>query len=192
MATRRKSKRTTGRATARRKTATRRKTSARRKAGTRRKSSARRKTTKRGKVAKTTRRAIHATRRKATTTRRTVAARKTTKRTAAATRRSRPEIRNSKRPTARRAPPARVFEPAAPRCRSRIPVEVECQGRIEHAAIADMSASGARLVGPRLDFPVGTPLAIRYPTSGGVTAPVILAEFVRTTEDGFAVQILPR
>ncbi|MFI5317839.1 MAG: PilZ domain-containing protein [Myxococcota bacterium] len=79
---------------------------------------------------------------------------------------------------------------AAPRCRSRIPVEIEIAGRRERGAIADMSASGARIVGIRLDLPPGTPLQIHY-ASG--SAPVLLAaEIVRVTADGFAVKILPR
>jgi hypothetical protein len=79
---------------------------------------------------------------------------------------------------------------AAPRCRSRIPVEIDVHGRRERGAIADMSASGARIVGVQLDLPVGTPLSIRY-ASG--TAPILLAaEVVRRTDDGFAVKILPR
>jgi len=79
---------------------------------------------------------------------------------------------------------------AAPRCRSRIPVEIDVHGRRERGAIADMSASGARIVGVTLDLPPGTPLQIRY-ASG--SAPVLLAaEIVRRTDDGFAVKILPR
>ena len=79
---------------------------------------------------------------------------------------------------------------AAPRCRSRIPVEIEAGGRRERGAIADMSASGARIVGVRLDLPPGTPIAIRY---GSATAPILLAaEMVRATADGFAVKIRPR
>ena len=79
---------------------------------------------------------------------------------------------------------------AAPRCRSRIPVEIEVGDRREHGAIADMSASGARIVGVRLDLPPGTPVAIRY---GSATAPILLAaEMVRPTADGFAVKIRPR
>ena len=79
---------------------------------------------------------------------------------------------------------------AAPRCRSRIPVEIEAAGRREHGAIADMSASGARIVGCQLDLPPGTPVAIRY---GSATAPILLAtELVRATADGFAVKIRPR
>src|SRR5262249_24113069 len=79
---------------------------------------------------------------------------------------------------------------AAPRCRSRIPVEIDVHGRRERGAIADMSASGARIVGVRLNLPPGTPLQIRY-ASGA--APVLLAaEIVRQTADGFAVKILPR
>ncbi|HTO09881.1 MAG TPA: PilZ domain-containing protein [Myxococcota bacterium] len=78
---------------------------------------------------------------------------------------------------------------AAPRCRSRIPVEIDVHGRRERGAIADMSASGARIVGVQLDLPAGTPLQIRY-ASG--TAPILLAaEVVRRTADGFAVKILP-
>jgi len=79
---------------------------------------------------------------------------------------------------------------AAPRCRSRIPVEIEVGGRRERGAIADMSASGARIVGIQLKLPRGTPLAIRY---GSATAPILLAAtMVRATADGFAVKIRPR
>ncbi|HXX47345.1 MAG TPA: PilZ domain-containing protein [Myxococcota bacterium] len=79
---------------------------------------------------------------------------------------------------------------AAPRCRSRIPVEIDIAGRRERGAIADMSASGARIVGVHTDLPPGTPLEIRY---ASVSAPVLLsAEIVRVTEDGFAVRINPR
>ena len=109
----------------------------------------------------------------------------------------RPELRKAKRPAARRAAPKKrapakkAFDPsAAPRCRSRIPVEVEAGGRRERGAIADMSASGARIVGVQLDLPPGTPVAIRY---GSATAPILLAaEMVRSTPDGFAVKIKPR
>jgi PilZ domain-containing protein len=115
------------------------------------------------------------------TTARRKAARKVSRKT------SRPRV-----PSA--APPVVPFKfmdlDAAPRCRSRIPVEVEIAGRRESGAIADMSASGARIVGVRVDLPAGTPLQIRY-ASG--TSPVLLsAELVRVTEDGFAVKILPR
>jgi hypothetical protein len=93
---------------------------------------------------------------------------------------------------ARSAPPARspkvVDSWAAPRCRSRIPVEIDIAGRCERGAIADMSSSGARIVGIRLDVAPGTPLRIRY-ASG--TAPMT-AEVVRATDDGFAVKIIPR
>jgi hypothetical protein len=77
---------------------------------------------------------------------------------------------------------------AAPRCRSRIPVEVEVAGVVERCAIVDMSSSGARLVGTKLDLPPGTPLRIRYPS----TSVTMDAEFVRVTEDGFAAKILRR
>jgi hypothetical protein len=77
---------------------------------------------------------------------------------------------------------------AAPRCRSRIPVEVEFAGRVERAAIVDMSSSGARLEGPRLELEPGTPLQIRYPS----TSVAMDAEFVRVTENGFAAKILRR
>jgi PilZ domain-containing protein len=88
-------------------------------------------------------------------------------------------------------PPAFLDDSAAPRCRSRIPVEIDIAGRREHGAIADMSASGARIVGVKGDGILpGTPLEIRY---ASVSAPVLLsAEFVRSTDDGFAVKILPR
>jgi len=105
----------------------------------------------------------------------------------------RPEIRKATRRAAPKKGPAakKAFDlDAAPRCRSRIPVEVEANGRREHGAIADMSASGARIVGIKLDLPPGTPVAIRY---GSATAPILLAaEMVRTTADGFAVKIRPR
>lgn len=114
-------------------------------------------------------------------------ARKTGK---AAARPARKRVAPKKRPAA--AGPATRFTDtmAAPRCRSRIPVEIEAAGRREQGAIADMSASGARIVGVRLDLPPGTPVAIRY---GSGTAPILLsAELVRPTPDGFAVKILRR
>ena len=93
--------------------------------------------------------------------------------------------RSSERKTAKK-----IDITAAPRCRSRIPVEIEAGGRRERGAIADMSASGARIVGVRLDLPPGTPVSIRY---GSATAPILLAaEMVRATADGFAVKIRPR
>ena len=79
---------------------------------------------------------------------------------------------------------------AAPRNRSRIPVEVHVAGRIERAAIADLSPSGARIVGPMLALEPGTPLEIRYKAVAGVAPKPVHAEFVRATEDGFAVRIL--
>jgi hypothetical protein len=97
--------------------------------------------------------------------------------------RKRPEIRGRKSAK-------KIDTDAAPRCRSRIPVEIEAGGRRERGAIADMSASGARIVGVRLDLPPGTPVSIRY---GSATAPILLAtELVRATADGFAVKIRPR
>ncbi|HTO56075.1 MAG TPA: PilZ domain-containing protein [Myxococcota bacterium] len=131
--------------------------------------------------------------RKATKRRKVVrrAAKKATTRRKAARKVSR---KTSRKVAARMAPPAVPFKfldlDAAPRCRSRIPVEIEIAGRRESGAIADMSASGARIVGVKLDMPAGTPLQIRY-ASG--TSPVLLsAELVRLTDDGFAVKILPR
>jgi hypothetical protein len=98
--------------------------------------------------------------------------------------RKRPEIRKGK------AAAKTVDMTAAPRCRSRIPVEIEAGGRRERGAIADMSASGARIVGVRLDLPPGTPISIRY---GSATAPILLStEMVRATADGFAVKMLNR
>jgi PilZ domain len=118
------------------------------------------------------------------------------------TRRKAPKVakRTARKRVARRAPAASASKPApaiqfvddgaAPRCRSRIPVEIEVGGRLERGAIADMSASGARIVGVPLDLPPGTPLRIRY-ASG--SSPILLAaELVRQTADGFAVKILPR
>jgi hypothetical protein len=108
----------------------------------------------------------------------------------------RPVRKAAKRPEPKRpVPPKRkgrkvIDLTAAPRCRSRIPVEIEVGGRRERGAIADMSASGARIVGVQLDLPPGTPVAIRY---GSATAPILLAaEMVRATADGFAVKIRPR
>ena len=80
---------------------------------------------------------------------------------------------------------------AAPRCRSRIPVEVHVDGRIERAAIADLSASGARLVGAALRVARGTPLEIRYRAFAGSAPRPLHAEYIRATDDGFAVRILP-
>jgi hypothetical protein len=108
----------------------------------------------------------------------------------------RPAGKAAKRPERKRPAPARrkggkvIDLTAAPRCRSRIPVEIEVGGRRERGAIADMSASGARIVGVQLDLPPGTPVAIRY---GSATAPILLAAtMVRATADGFAVRIRPR
>ena len=108
----------------------------------------------------------------------------------------RPVRKAAKRPARKRAAPVKrkggkVMDlTAAPRCRSRIPVEVEVGGRRQRGAIADMSASGARIVGIQLNLPPGTPVAIRY---GSATAPILLAaEMVRATADGFAVRIRPR
>lgn len=81
-----------------------------------------------------------------------------------------------------------IDEMAAPRCRSRIPVEVDIGGRRERGAIVDMSSSGARIVGIQMDLAPGTPLQIRY--SSGTVA--VAAEFVRGTDDGFAVKLLRR
>jgi hypothetical protein len=124
-----------------------------------------------------------------------MATRKKAKRPARKTRKARKAP--GARKTAKRATRKRVAKPvqfvddmAAPRCRSRIPVEIDIAGRRERGAIADMSASGARIVGVRTDLPPGTPLEIRY---ASVSAPVLLsAEIVRLTEDGFAVRINPR
>jgi hypothetical protein len=145
----------------------------------------------------TVRKARKAARRSPKTTARRKAARKTSRKTRAKaarrTARKRPTLRG--RPAIPLAPPpAKPIKfmdlEAAPRCRSRIPVEIDVHGRREHGAIADMSASGARIVGVQLDLPPGTPLQIRY-ASG--TSPVLLAaEIVRATDDGFAVKILPR
>lgn len=81
-----------------------------------------------------------------------------------------------------------IDESSAPRCRSRIPVEIDIAGRRERGAIVDMSSSGARIVGVQMDLPPGTPLQLRY--SASMTP--VSAEFVRATDDGFAVKILPR
>jgi len=98
--------------------------------------------------------------------------------------------RTRRAPKPAQKPVQLVDDMAAPRCRSRIPVEIDLGGRRERGAIADMSASGARIVGVRTDLPPGTPLEIRY---ASVSAPVLLsAEIVRLTEDGFAVRIKPR
>jgi len=87
------------------------------------------------------------------------------------------------------AQPMKPFDAtAAPRCRSRIPIEIEVAGRRERGAIVDLSSTGARIVGIAVNLPPGTPLRIRY--ASGV-APVS-AEVVRATGDGFAVRILPR
>jgi len=135
-----------------------------------------------------------------------MATRKKAKRPARKTRKARkaPKARKSTRRATRKrvargakAGPAaaadsgmRFDDTAAPRCRSRIPVEIDIAGRRERGAIADMSASGARIVGVHTDLPPGTPLEIRY---ASVSAPVLLsAEIVRLTEDGFAVRINPR
>lgn len=135
-----------------------------------------------------------ATRKKAKRpTRKTRKARKApqARKTGAGTTRKRVAAR-AKRGSARRAakPDKFIDVGAAPRCRSRIPVEIEIAGRRQRGAIADMSASGARIVGVHTDLPPGTPLEIRY---ASVAAPVLLsAEIVRLTEDGFAVRINPR
>jgi len=89
------------------------------------------------------------------------------------------------------SPRAKVFDPlAAPRCRSRIPVEVHVAGRVEHAAIADLSPTGARIVGPALALEPGTRLEIRYAAVKGVSPRPLRAEFVRATDDGFAIRIV--
>lgn len=94
---------------------------------------------------------------------------------------------------ARRPRVIKVFDPSsAPRCRSRILVEVHFEGRVERAAIADVSASGARIVGPRLELPLGTPLDIHYAAVGGAAPKPLQAEFVRATDDGFAIAIVRR
>src|SRR5262245_15706866 len=113
-------------------------------------------------------------------------ARKTGK---AAARPARKRVAPKKRPAG--GPATRFTDTtAAPRCRSRIPVEIEAGGRREHGAIVDMSASGARIVGVQLDLPPGTPVGIRY---GSGTAPILLStELVRPTPDGFAVKIRRR
>jgi hypothetical protein len=124
-------------------------------------------------------------------------ARKVTRRKApkAAKRTTRKRVARKRRapaPAAPRPAPAILFvdDGAAPRCRSRIPVEIEVGGRLERGAIADMSASGARIVGVPLDLPPGTPLRIRY--ASGSSPMLLAAELVRRTADGFAVKILPR
>jgi hypothetical protein len=66
------------------------------------------------------------------------------------------------------------------------------EGRIERAAIADVSASGARIVGPRLELVPGTPLEIRYAAVGCDAPRPLRAEFVRATADGFAIAIVRR
>lgn len=79
---------------------------------------------------------------------------------------------------------------AAPRCRSRILVEIRVAGRIESGAIADVSPGGARIVGPRLALEPGTPVEIRYLAAKGAAPKPVRGEFVRATEDGFAIRIL--
>ena len=139
MATRKKSKRTTGRAKAARKTTRRA-----RKTATRRKSAARRKPRK-------------------------AAKRKTT----AQVSRKRGTVRGKAMPAAQKAMPAqpvKMFDvDAAPRCRSRIPVEIDIDGRIERGAIADMSASGVRIVGPQVTLPAGKLVQIRFGAGDGST-----------------------
>ena len=124
------------------------------------------------------------------TTARRKAVRKTSKKTRVAKKSSRRKHSAIALPPPAAKPIKFIDTDAAPRCRSRIPVEIDVQGRRERGAIADMSASGARIVGMKLDLPPGTPLQIRY---GSGTAPMLLAaEIVRQTDDGFAVKILPR
>ncbi|MBM4337735.1 MAG: PilZ domain-containing protein [Deltaproteobacteria bacterium] len=79
---------------------------------------------------------------------------------------------------------------AAPRCRSRILVEILVAGRVERGAIADVSPSGARIVGPVLSLAPGTPVEVRYLAAKGIAPKPLRGEFVRTTEDGFAIRIL--
>jgi hypothetical protein len=92
---------------------------------------------------------------------------------------------------ARRPSRAKRFDTeAAPRNRSRILVEVHVAGRVERAAIADLSPSGARIVGPALELAPGTPVEIRYQAVAGIAPKPVHAEYVRATEDGFAVRIV--
>lgn len=87
--------------------------------------------------------------------------------------------------------PSEVDPPrAAPRCRSRILVEIHVAGRVESGAIADVSPSGARIVGPVLALAPGTPVEVRYLAAKGMAPKPVRGEFVRTTEDGFAIRIL--
>ena len=139
----------------------------------------------------TARKARKATRRSPKTTARRKAARKTSRRTRVA-KKPRRRAKHAAIPLPPPAPkPVKIIDTdAAPRCRSRIPVEIDVHGRRERGAIADMSASGARIVGVKLDLPPGTPLQIRY--ASGTAPMLIAAEIVRRTEDGFAVKILPR
>ncbi|HTO69310.1 MAG TPA: PilZ domain-containing protein [Myxococcota bacterium] len=132
-----------------------------------------------------------AVRKKSKGTARKAAKRQAPKARKATRRATRKRVASRKRTTAKLAAPAKfIDDSAAPRCRSRIPVEIDIAGRRERGAIADMSASGARIVGVKVDLPPGTPLDIRY---ASVTSPVLLqAEIVRLTDDGFAVKILPR
>ncbi len=124
--------------------------------------------------------------------RKTTARRSAKKRTSRVTRKKKPAKRKSVARRAKRtapvtARPSKVMDlSAAPRCRSRIPVEVEYGGRRQNGAIVDFSASGARIQGVHLDLAPGTTIAIRYSPN---TSPVT-AEFVRVTEDGFAAKIL--
>jgi hypothetical protein len=121
-------------------------------------------------------------------------ARKAVKRTAR--KRVRPALRKAKMrkvvsgvPVPALAPATKYFDDfAAPRCRSRILVEIEVAGRTERGAIVDMSSTGARIVGISKDLAPGTPLQIRYPSGIALLA----AEIVRATEDGFAVRIFPK
>jgi hypothetical protein len=103
------------------------------------------------------------------------------------------KARAKRAPRAKTAAKAKSFDSdAAPRCRSRIPVEVHVAGRVEAATIADLSASGARLVGTPLRVARGTPLEIRYRAFAGSAPKPLRAEYIRATDDGFAVRILKR
>jgi len=88
-------------------------------------------------------------------------------------------------------PTPKAFDDTAlPRCRSRIPVEVHVAGKTHSAAIADLSPTGARIVGPALSLEPGTPVEIHYPAVRGVSPVPLRGEFVRATADGFALRIV--
>jgi hypothetical protein len=90
-----------------------------------------------------------------------------------------------------KSPRAGVFDSKAlPRCRSRILVQVHVAGRVESAAIVDLSPTGARIVGPALALEPGTPVEIHYPAVKGVSPMRLRGEFVRATADGFAIRIV--